>query len=91
MFDAAAESRQSSAFVGGMKILLPADVERSNDKTCEEVLIPAARPRARMGGEKHVGPGLRCAPCAPMPRTPTHAGATCAGATRTEAQPESHT
>lgn len=54
VFDAAAESKQASAFVGGMKIMLPADVERTNNKVCEEVLVPAAQPRPRMSGEASV-------------------------------------
>eukprot|EP00794_Sanderia_malayensis_P000549 gene549-1206_t len=43
VFDALAARKQSSAYVGGAKILLPADIEKENTAICEEVFIPPTK------------------------------------------------
>ncbi|KAF7253723.1 Activating signal cointegrator 1 complex subunit 3 [Varanus komodoensis] len=44
VYDAQAEARKTSAFVGGSKMLLPEAIERENNKMYEEVKIPHSEP-----------------------------------------------
>eukprot|EP00055_Hartaetosiga_balthica_P010039 m.41520 g.41520 ORF g.41520 m.41520 type:complete len:2056 (-) comp7002_c0_seq1:116-6283(-) len=52
VFDSAREARSKGAFIQGMKMLLPSNVERENFKTHEVVTIPPPSERPAMQNER---------------------------------------
>jgi len=55
VFDALAKIRQSSAFVGGSKVLLPETMKRDDNRDNEQIHIPAVDPMAMLRPEQYVG------------------------------------
>ena len=54
MFDTAATTNVNASFVSGMKILLPADTVRENNKVLERVTVPPPTHTPRMTREAPV-------------------------------------
>ena len=55
VFDSLLQVKQNSAFIAGAKILLPENIQRSDDKTSEEIYIPPTESFATADPRHFVG------------------------------------